>query len=107
MDGTKSHIYRILQPTEESRLQIRQLPCHDFADNRLFITPSAFRFRTFKRETIEHEEKVVVEDNNSMVSMRPKFYNRIDGTAWSSDDILKYKKRPDIHEAVEMVIVLK
>ena len=53
---------------------------------------------TFKQETIENEEKVVVEDDNSMVSMRPKFYNRNDGTAWSSDDILNYTKRPDLHE---------
>ena len=96
MDGTKSQ--RILQPTEESGFQIRQLPGHDFADSRLFITPSAFRFMTFKQETTENEEKVVVEDDNSMVSMRPKFYNRSDGTAWSSDDILNYTKRPDLHE---------
>ena len=53
---------------------------------------------TFKQETIENEEKVVVEDDNSMVSMCPKFYNRSDGTAWSSDDILNYTKRPDLHE---------
>ena len=78
-------------------MQIRQLPGHGFADNRLFISPSAFRFMTFKQETIEHEKKVVVEDDNSMVSMRPKFYNRIDETAWSSDDILNYVKRPDLH----------
>ena len=96
MDGTKSQ--RILQHTEERGLQIRQLPGHDFANNRLFITPSAFRFMTFKQETIEHEEKVVVEDDNSMVSMCPKFYNRSDGTVWSSDDILNYIKRPDLHE---------
>ena len=57
----------------------------------------------FKQETIEHEENVVVED--SMVSMHPKFYNRFDGTAWSSVDILYYIKRPDLHE-VEMVITL-
>ena len=60
MDGTKPQ--RILQPTEESGLQIRQLPGHDFADSGLFITPSAFRFMTFKQETIENEEKVVVKE---------------------------------------------
>ena len=38
------------------------------------------------------------QDDNSMVSMRPKIYNRSDGTAWSSDDILNYTKRPDLHE---------
>ena len=97
MDGTKSQ--RILQPTEENGLQIRQLWGHDFADSRLFITPSAFCFMTFiKQETVENEEKVVLEDDNSMVSMRPKFYNRSDGTAWSSDDILNYTKRPHLHE---------
>ena len=96
MDGTKSQ--RILQPTEESGLQIRQLLGHDLADSRLFITPSAFRFMTFKLEKIENEEKVVDEDDNSMVSMRPNFYNRSDGTALSSDDILNYTKRPDLHQ---------
>ena len=44
--------------------------------------------------------KVVVEDDNSTVSMRPKFYNRSDRTAWSSsDDIFNYIKRPDLNEA--------
>ena len=55
MDGAKTQ--GILQPTEDSGLDIRQLSGHDFADSRLFVMPSAFRFMTFKTETIDNDEK--------------------------------------------------
>ena len=96
MDGAKTQ--GILQPTEDSGLDIRQLPGHDFSDSRLFVTPSAFRLMTFKTETIDNDEKLVVNSDNSVASIRPKHYRGSTGTVWASDDIQNRIKRPELHE---------
>ena len=96
MDGAKTQ--GILQPTEDSGLDIRQLPGHDFADSRLFVTPSAFRFMTFKTETIDNDGKLVVNNDNSVASIRSKYYRGSTGTVWASDDIQNRIKRPELHE---------
>jgi len=53
MDGTRHQ--SLLQPTEESGLSIRALPSHDFCDNRLYITPSAYRFMSYEVKEVDGE----------------------------------------------------
>ena len=96
MDAAKTQ--GILQPTEDSGLDIRQLPGNDFANSRLFVTPSAFRFMTFKTETIDNDEKLVVNNDNSIASICPKHYRRSTRTVWASGDIQNRIKRPELHE---------
>ena len=53
MDGTKHQ--SLLQPTEESGLSIKALPSHDFCDNRLYVTPSAYRFLSHEVKEVDGE----------------------------------------------------
>ena len=96
MDGAKTQ--GILQYTKDSSLDIRQLPGHDFADSRLFVMPSAFRCVTFKTETIDNDEKLVVNNDNSVASIGPKHYRGSTGTVWASDGIQNRIKQPELHE---------
>ena len=91
MDEVK--IQGTLQPTEDSRLDIRQHPGHDFADIRLFVTPSAFLFMTFKTEAIDNDKKLLTNNDNSVASIRPKHCRGSTRTVWA------YRiKRLEVHE---------
>ena len=68
-------------------MDIRQFSVHDFADSRLFMTPSAFRFMTSKTETIDNNENPVVNNDYSVASIRSKNYRESTGTVWASDDV--------------------
>ena len=51
MEETKHQ--SMFQPTEESGLERRALPGHDFCDSRLYITPSAYRFMSHEIKDVD------------------------------------------------------
>ena len=51
MDGTKHQ--SLFHPTEESGLNRKALLSHDFCDNHLYVTPSAYRFMTYEVKTMD------------------------------------------------------
>ena len=53
---------------------------------------------TFKTETIDNDEKLVVNNDNSVASIRPKHYRGSTKTVWASDDIQNRIKRPELQE---------
>ena len=51
-----------------------KLPQHDFPVAKVCQTPSSFRVMTWKTEIINGEEKLIKEIDQSMVTIRPKYY---------------------------------
>jgi hypothetical protein len=59
------------------------LPQHDFSESKVQITPSSFRFMTKKTDDVS--QKLVRDDDQSVVVIRPKYYTGSSGSVWASD----------------------
>ena len=75
-----------------------KLPQHDFVVARVCETPSSFRVMTWKTENVKGEEKLIKEADQSLVTVRPKFYIGSSGSRWSSDLLQMRYKNPNLLE---------
>ncbi|CAB3980479.1 RNA-directed DNA polymerase from transposon X-element [Paramuricea clavata] len=94
--GTKHQ--SLLQPTEESGLTIRALPSHNFGDPRLYVTPSAYRFMSHKVKQMDGIQRVVLKDDSSVVTVRPKQYVGSSGSVWAWEHVYLQWKHPQLYE---------
>ena len=69
---------RILTPSAEERA--RKLPLHDWPEQKVNITPSAHRIFTKVGQDIDGSEKLITEEDEHFVFVRPKFYVGSSGT---------------------------
>jgi hypothetical protein len=90
----------ILMPTEEEKA--RSLPQHDFYEPKVVITPSTFRFMTKKVQTFDDGQEELVRDmDQSVVTVRPKYYIGSSGSVWASDYIHIRHNYPQLFEKPE------
>ena len=68
-DVKKGVIYDVSDPSKE-----KQLPQHDFSESKVYQTPSSFRFIKGTVEDIKDEQKFVHEEDQTIVTVRPKGY---------------------------------
>ncbi|CAC5384129.1 unnamed protein product [Mytilus coruscus] len=74
---------KIIDVTDQNRS--RKLPQHDFAEPKVYQSPSSYRIMTWKAEEINGEEKMIKEKDQSVVVIRPKYYVPSNGSNWASD----------------------
>jgi hypothetical protein len=72
------------------------LPQHDFSETKVQITPSSFRFMTKKVDDVS--DKLVQDDDQSVVMVRPKYYVGSSGSVWASDYIKISHEYPHLYE---------
>ena len=65
----KGVIYDVSDPSKQ-----KALPQHDFTEAKVHQTPSSFRFIRGKVATIDGEQKFIHEDDQTIVTVRPKSY---------------------------------
>ena len=88
----------MLMPSDETKQP--QLPQHDWADKKLYQTPSAHRFME-KEETgveIDGYDQLQTVHDTSVVTIRPKYYIGSSGSVWASDYMHIRYMRPDLYE---------
>lgn len=90
---------RILTPSAEERA--RKLPLHDWPQQKVNITPSAHRIFTKVGQDIDGSEKLITEEDEHFVFVRPKFYVGSSGTVWANETMRLRYLYPDIFEVKE------
>ena len=69
----------------------KQLPQHDFnSEPKVHQTPSSFRFIRGNVENIGEEQRFVHTEDQTVVTVRPKYFIGSSGSVWASD-LLKIK----------------
>ena len=76
----------------------RKLPQHDFHVSKVCITPSSFRIMRWKTEVIDGKTELILSDDRSLVTIRPKFCIGSSGSIWASEQLRIYYKQPHIFE---------
>ena len=89
----------ILELSDEEKQNKR--PQHDFPVAKVCQTPSSFRVMTWKTEIINGEEKLIKETDQSMVTIRPKYYIGSTGSVWAGDLLKLRYEGPKLFELKE------
>jgi hypothetical protein len=76
----------------------RQLPQHDFADSRLFVTPSSHRYIDKKEIHTDEQSRMVTSSDQSIVFARPKAFVSCTGTTWMNEEMVVRHHEPDLYE---------
>ena len=76
----------------------RKLPQHDFSTPEVHITPSSFRFMTGHRETIDGYLHLVNDTDQTIVTVRPKYYIGSSGSIWASETMFLRREIPQLFE---------
>ena len=76
----------------------RKLPQHNFSTPEVHITPSSFRFMTRHRETIDGKLHLVNDTDQTIVTMRPKYYIGSSGSIWASETMFLRRELPQLFE---------
>ena len=97
-DVRKGVIYDVSDPSKE-----KQLPQNDFCEPKVYQTPSSFRFIKGKVEEIEGENKFVHEEDQTIVTVRPKVCIGSSGSVWASDQLkIKWEVPQLFEQSVEL-----
>ena len=97
-DVRKGVIYDVSDPSKE-----KQLPQHDCCEPKVYRTPSSFRFIKGKVEEIEGDNKFVHEEDQTIVTVRPKVYIGSSGSVWASDQLkIKWEVPQLFEQSVEL-----
>ena len=85
-DVKKGVIFDVADPQKQ-----KQLPQHDFnSEPKVHQTPSSFRFIRGNVENIGEERRFVHTEDQTVVTVRPKYFIGSSGSVWASD-LLKIK----------------
>ena len=87
---------RIIQVSDEKSQ--RKLPQHDFPVSKVCIIPTSFRIMRWKAEVINGKTELIRSDDQSLVTIRPKFYIRSSGPIWASELLRIYYEQPHLFE---------
>lgn len=71
------------------------MPQHDFSESKVQITPSSFRFMT--KKTDNATQKLVRDEDQSVVIIRPKYYTGSNGSVWASDYLKICHENPHLY----------
>ena len=86
MSGTKSQ--KVSQTTNQSGIHPRELPVHDFYEPKYCQTPAAQRYMTRKVEVVEGRMKLILLDDETVFTVRPKAYVGSSASVWASDHMM-------------------
>ena len=89
----KGVIYDVSDPSKQ-----KALPQHDFFENKVHQTPSYFRFIRGKVANIDEEQKFVHQEDQTVVTVRPKSYTGSSGSVWASDQLKIKWEVPQLFE---------
>ncbi|CAB4032480.1 RNA-directed DNA polymerase from transposon X-element, partial [Paramuricea clavata] len=97
-DVKKGVIYDVVSdPSKE-----KQLPQHDFSESKVYQTPSSFQFIKGTVEDIKDEQKFVHEEDQTIVTVRPKRYIGSSGSVWTSNQLhIKWEVPQFFEQSVE------
>ncbi len=95
-DVKKGVVYDVSDTSKQ-----KQLPQHDFCEANVHQTPSSFRFINGKVEDIGSENKFVHEEDQTIVTVRPKAYIGSSGSVWASDLVKIKWEAPQLFEQSE------
>ena len=84
----------IFQVADEEKQ--RKLPLHDFPVNKVYVTPSSFRVMKWKVESINGIDNLVRTEDQSLVTVRPKYYVGSSGSVWASELLRIYYEEPGL-----------
>lgn len=90
---------RILTSTDAQKA--RELPKYDWPEKLVYQTPGAHRIFTKSSTMSDTKEKLVTEDDNHFVFVRPKAFVGSSGTVWASETIRLRQSHPDIFEVAD------
>ena len=95
-DVKKGVIFDVADPQKQ-----KQLPQHDFnSEPKVHQTPSSFRFIRGNVENIGEEQRFVHTEDQTVVTVRPKYFIGSSGSVWASD-LLKIRwEFPQLFEQV-------
>ena len=100
-DVKKGVIYDVSDPSKE-----KQLTQQDFSESKVYQTPSSFRFIKGPVEDIKDEQKFVHEEDQTIVTVRPKGYIGSSGSVWASDQLhIKWEVPQLFEQSVELAYV--
>ena len=72
----------------------KQLPQHDFNISKVNQTPASFRFIKQHIEKIEGDNELITNQDQTVVTIRPKYYIGSSGSVWASDYMRLYHELP-------------
>ena len=87
---------KIIQVSDE-KIQ-RKLPQHDFPASKICITPRSFRIMRWKTEVTDGKTEQIQSDDQSLVTILPKFYIGSSGSIWASELLRIYYEQPHLFE---------
>lgn len=79
----------------------RKLPQHDFSVPQVHITPSSFRFMTGHQEIIDGKLHLVNDTDQTIVTLRPKYYIGSSGSIWASETMFLRRELPQLFEVTK------
>ena len=82
----------------------KQLPQRDLCEAKVHQTPSSFRFTNEKVKDICGENKFVQEEDQTIVTVRPKAYIGSSGSVWALDLVKIKWKAPQRFEQSENLV---
>ena len=66
--------------------------------NKVYVTPSSFRVMKWKVESINGIDNLVRTEDQSLVTVRPKYYVGSSGSVWASELLRIYYEEPGLFE---------
>ena len=78
-----------------------KLPQHDFSNSQVHVTPLSFRFMSGHQKVIKGMTHPINDLDQTVVSVRPKYYIGSSGSVCASDTMLLRRELPQLFEAKE------
>lgn len=79
----------------------RKLPQHDFSTSEIHVTPSSFRFMAGHQEIIDGKLHLVNDTDQTVVTVRPKYFIGSSGSVWASETMFLRREIPQLFEVSE------
>ena len=87
--------------TSSDAQKARELPKYDWPEKLVYQTPGAHRIFTKSSIMSDTNEKLVTDDDNHFVFVRPKALVGSSGTVWASETVRLRQRHPDIFEVAD------
>lgn len=95
---TSTASQKVSHTTEASGIQPRQLPMHAFYEPKFCQTPAAQRYMTRTVAVRDGTPELILDDDDTVFTIRPKAYVGSSGSAWASDHMRVHSKLPHLLE---------